>query len=319
MSRPSPSDPSDPSDLAGYYGQPAIHGPHWNWLIIGYFFTGGISGGAAALAASASVFGDSRSIRLRDHAVLVSFAALLPCPVFLILDLGRPARFHHMVRAFRPSSPMSMGTWGLAVFSGLETACAAMILLQWLLGNRFYPPRLVEKTLLAANGVAGLFLAGYTGPLLAATAVPLWSRRPGLLGPLFLSSAISSGCAATAISLHAGNSNQHEGEALAVIDATASLAKAGLLAAWVMSLGDVASPVNDGLRGRIVREGCVLIGVVASLAIEAATSNSSRWHRAGGIAAATLSLAGTLALRYAVVSGGRASATDPQATFNVTR
>jgi formate-dependent nitrite reductase membrane component NrfD len=149
--------------------------------------------------------------------------------------------------------------------------------------------------------------------------VPLWSRRPGLLGPLFLSSAISSGCAATAISLHAADSDQHDGESLTVIDTAASLAKAGLLAAWVISLGDIAGPVDTGPRGRIVREGCVLIGVVAPLAIEAATSNSSRWQRAGRIAAATLSLAGTLALRYAVVSGGRASASDPRATFAVTR
>ncbi len=87
MKKPSPP---EASDLADYYGQPAIHGPHWNWLIIGYFFTGGIAGGAAALAAAASVFGDSRAVRLRDHAVLVSFAALLPCPVFLILDLDGP-------------------------------------------------------------------------------------------------------------------------------------------------------------------------------------------------------------------------------------
>lgn len=316
MSRPAAP---EQSDLDGYYGQPAIHGPHWNWLIIGYFFTGGISGGAAALAAAASVYGDSRFNRLRDHAVLVSFAALLPCPVFLILDLGRPERFHHMVRVFRPSSPMSMGTWGLSVFSGLETACAGMILLQRLPADRFSPPRWAEKTLLAANGVAGLFLAGYTGTLLAATAVPLWSKRPGLLGPLFLSSSISSGCAATAISLQTGASTEHENDPLTVIDATASLAKAVLLAAWVISLGDVAGPVNDGARGRIVREGCVLIGVVAPLAIEAATSNSSRWQQAGRIVAAALSLAGTLALRYAVVSGGGASAADPRATFAVTR
>lgn len=311
--------PPEPSDLAGYYGQPAIHGPHWNWLIIGYFFFGGVSGGAAALAAAADLFGDSRAVRLRDHAVLVSFAALLPCPVFLIVDLGRPGRFLNMMRAFRPSSPMSMGTWGLSVFSATETACAAMIVLRWLLGGRFSPPRHVEKTLLAVNGAAGLFLAGYTGTLLAATAVPLWSRRPGLLGPLFLTSAISSGCAATALSLHASNGGAHDGEALTVMDTAASLTKAALLAAWVISLGDVSGPVSEGSRGRIVREGCVLVGVVAPLAIEAATSNSSRWRRAGRIAAATLSLAGTLALRYAVVSGGRASAADPRATFSVTR
>jgi formate-dependent nitrite reductase membrane component NrfD len=313
------SKPEAASELPGYYGQPAIHGPHWNWLIIGYFYTGGISGGAAALAAATSVFGDSRSDRLRDHAVLVSFTALLPCPVFLILDLGRPARFHHMVKDFRPSSPMSMGTWGLSVFSLLETVCTAVVLCRWFMGGRFCPPPMAEKVLLAVNGVAGLFLAGYTGTLLAATAVPIWSRQPGLLGPLFLSSAISSGCAATALSLHASNSGDAESDALTAIDAAASLSKAGLLAAWIASLGDVAGPVNEGVRGRIVREGCVLAGVVAPLAIEAATTRSRRWQRAGRLVAATLSLAGTLALRYVVVSGGRASAADPQATFNVTR
>jgi formate-dependent nitrite reductase membrane component NrfD len=315
MSQPASS---SPQELAGYYGQPAIHGPHWNWLITGYFFTGGISGGAAALAAAASVFGDEESERLRDHAVLVSFAALLPCPVFLILDLGRPARFLNMLRAFRPSSPMSIGTWGLSIFSVLETLSTATVLLRWFLGERSHPPRWAERILFAANGIGGLFLAGYTGTLLAATAVPLWSRRPEVLGPLFLTSGISSGCAATALSLQVSSNDADEDDALTVVDATASLVKAGLLAAWVTSLGDVNGPLTEGRRGKIVREGCILAGVVAPLVIEAATSRSPRWQRAGRIAAAALSLAGTLALRYAVVSGGRASAADPRATFSVT-
>lgn len=306
-------------ERAGYYGQPAIHGPHWNWLITGYFFTGGLSGGAAALAAAASVFGDDRSSRLRDHALMVSFVALLPCPVFLILDLGRPARFLNMVRAFRPSSPMSMGTWGLFAFSLLETACAATVAYRWRVAAHHGHPHTGERALLAANGIAGLFLAGYTGTLLAATAVPLWAKRPGLLGPLFLSSAISSGCAATTLTLQLGHNHGDDGHALTVIDTAAALSKAGLLAAWVSSLGDVAGPVASGQRGRIVREGCVLAGVVAPLALEAATRSSSRLRRSGSVAAAVLSLAGTLALRYAVVSGGRASAADPRDTFKMTR
>lgn len=309
----------DVSEPVGYYGQPAIHGAHWNWLIIGYFYAGGISGGAAALAAAASVFGGPESTRLRDRAVLVSFAALLPCPVFLILDLGRPGRFLNMVRAFRPSSPMSMGTWGLNLFALLETACAAVVVSRWLCGDRMQGSGRAGTVLFAANGVAGLFLAGYTGTLLAATAVPLWARRPELLGPLFLSSAISSACGATTLALQPGSDAMPEEQALTVIDSVAGVVKAGLLAVWVAALGSEAGPVNSGLRGRVVRHGCILGGVVAPLAIEAATHYSSRWKRSGKVTAACLSLAGTLALRYAVVSGGRASAADPRATFNMAR
>lgn len=302
----------------GYYGQPAIHGPHWNWLIIGYFYAGGISGGAAALAAAANLFGGPDQARLRDRATLVSFVALLPCPVFLILDLGRPSRFLNMVRAFRPSSPMSMGTWGLNAFAALEAACVAVVISRRLFG--FCLPRRADVALHAATGVAGLFLAGYTGTLLAATAVPLWAKRPALLGPLFLSSAISSACAATTLALLAGDQPDDDSEeAVEVIDAAANLTKAALLATWLIALGEEAYPLTGGVRGRLVRDGCVLAGVAAPLAIEAATGRSPQWRRVGKAAAALLSLAGTFALRYAVVSGGRASANDPQATFNLAR
>lgn len=310
--------PSETPEVVGYYGQPAIHGPHWNWLIIGYFFVGGISGGAASLAAAASVFGGPEHERLRDRATIVSFVALLPCPALLILDLGRPARFLNMVRVFRPSSPMSMGTWGLNIFSALVSASMAIVVGRSILGDRVSVPRPAERVLHGTTGIAGLFLAGYTGTLLAATAVPLWAKRPGLLGPLFLSSAISSACATTVLAMLPGEPDDVvDDEALTLLDAAAALVKAGLLASWVMGLGEEGRPVREGARGRIVREGCVLAGVVVPLAIEAATSKSWRWRQAGKIVAATLSLAGTLAVRYAVVSGGRASATDPRATFNL--
>ncbi len=35
----------------------------------------------------------------------------------LVADLGDPLRFHHMLRVFKPSSPMSLGTWSLTVYS----------------------------------------------------------------------------------------------------------------------------------------------------------------------------------------------------------
>src|SRR4051794_26965562 len=90
----------------GYYGLPVIHGPHWKWLIICYFFLGGISGTAAVLSAIARLFDHQDGPRIARVATYTSMGALLPCPIFLILDLGRPARFLNMLRVLRPSSPM---------------------------------------------------------------------------------------------------------------------------------------------------------------------------------------------------------------------
>src|SRR4051812_48660236 len=105
---------SDSVAPIGYYGLPVIHRPHWKWLIICYFFLGGISGASAGLSAIARFFDRSDGPRIARIAAYVSAAALLPCPVLLVLDLGRPARFLNMLRVLRLSSPMSMGSWGLA-------------------------------------------------------------------------------------------------------------------------------------------------------------------------------------------------------------
>ena len=184
----------------GYYGIPVIHRPHWKWLIIGYFYCGGISGTAAVLSSVARLLGGPSNARIARIAALVSFAALAPCPLFLILDLGRPSRFLNMLRAFRPSSPMSMGTWILTAFGMLSVLTVGS---QRLLDrSREQETRrgAAASAFLRASaplfGILGFGVAGYTGTLLAATAVPLWSKRPWLLGPLFLSSAMTSGAAA---------------------------------------------------------------------------------------------------------------------------
>src|SRR5207248_7415343 len=114
----------------------------------------------------------------RGHAL--SLVALLPCPLLLILDLGRPDRFLNMFRVLKLRSPMSLGSWALAAFGPF---CALSAL----------SPR---RALALVGLPFALFVAGYTGVLLAATAVPLWTKNHLLLGPLFLSSSFSSAAAA---------------------------------------------------------------------------------------------------------------------------
>src|SRR4051812_40936790 len=90
----------------GYYGVPVIHKPHWKWLIIVYFFLGGISGASYVIASLSHLFGPNQDRRIVRAGRYLSFATLIPCPVLLILDLGRPGRFLNMLRIVKLRSPM---------------------------------------------------------------------------------------------------------------------------------------------------------------------------------------------------------------------
>ena len=92
--------------------------PGWEMMIVWYFFLGGIAGGSYAIASVAELVGGPGGRRITRAGRFVSLAALLPCPLLLILDLGRPERFLNMMRVLKLRSPMSIGTWGLTVFGG---------------------------------------------------------------------------------------------------------------------------------------------------------------------------------------------------------
>ena len=85
----------------------------WTWEIPCYFFAGGLAGASAGLALRCrelrgnDVARAARLGRSRSPAIGVS-------PALLISDLGRPARFLNMLRMFKVTSPMSVGSWILA-------------------------------------------------------------------------------------------------------------------------------------------------------------------------------------------------------------
>jgi formate-dependent nitrite reductase membrane component NrfD len=241
----------------------------------------------------------------------------------LILDLGRPSRFLYMLRVLKLRSPMSFGTWALVAFGGVVTAASARQAAEdGLLPGR--PLRTAALTIpeAAVDGASvatGIAVAGYTGVLIAATAVPLWARRPALLGGLFVSSAFATGAAAVGLarSIATGGGHEHEIERLKQI---ASLVEAVLLFAWVRGLGSLGYPVTSGKTGRLLKHGVAGLGIALPMAL-----NAFALSRRGGIAGAAstlsalLTLAGGFSLRYAVVAGGKASADDPDATFAFTR
>jgi formate-dependent nitrite reductase membrane component NrfD len=310
-----------------YYGLAVIHRPHWKWLIISYFFLGGISGASYAIATIAHLVGGPDGRRITRAGRYLSLAALIPSPILLILDLGRPERFHHMLRILKLRSPMSVGTWVLTIFGGF---CGLSTLIQaaedGLLGQATTIARLLRNlpagTIGAVGSVFGFLLAGYTGILLAMTAVPLWLKNYLLMGPLFLASAMSNATAAITLVLALARGTSHRTlNRLQRLDLIALTVELGLLLAARINLGPVlARPLSEGRLGQIYRWGVLGVGITGPLALLA----SSVLLRGKGAArmlealAAAMALAGGFMFRYLMVMAGRASADDPQSTFEFT-
>ncbi len=308
-----------------YYGIPVIHKPHWKWLIIVYFFLGGIAGAAYVIASVSDLVGPRRDRRIVRAGRYLSLAALIPCPVLLILDLHRPERFYRMLRVLKLHSPMSIGTWGLVVFGGFSgLAAVAQAADDGFLGEGWVAAtahRLPARSLGLAGSPFALFVTGYTGPLLAATAVPLWTKRAIFLGPLFLCSAFSAAAAAiTATVALPRNSSAETLHRIERLESVAAAAELAVLAAWLSGLGPTARPIRTGATGRWLRRGTIGAGLLLPLVLQAAGRLLPQpIARIVALFSSALVLVGAFVLRYAVVAAGSASADDPQATFELTR
>jgi formate-dependent nitrite reductase membrane component NrfD len=301
-----------------YYGVPPIHKPHWKWLIVSYFFLGGLSGGSYVVASAAELLGreeDRDTVRIGRYLALL---ALLPCPPLLILDLGRPERFFNMLRVLKWRSPMSIGTWGLLTFSGFASLSAvAQAGADGWLGGPAALLRWVPGRLSGLVGAAfGFFLGGYTGVLLGATAVPVWAKNVRLLGPLFLSSAIAVACAAISLVLallpgrrHGALGRLHRAET------AASMLELAVTAAIHLNSGAIGRPLSEGRLGRLNLVGSIGVGIALPMALHAVGPALRLPHRLVVILASIATLIGGFIVKYAVVLAGHASADDPAATF----
>ena len=276
-----------------YYGIPLLKRPKWGWEIALYFFCEGISSGSFIFGTLAKEFGNGRFEPLVRKARYLSFLTLLPCPPLLIADLGRPERFHHMLRVFKPSSPMSMGAWALTAFSQPVTLLA----LTELTGSRKIPAR--------ALGLAGLpfavFMISYPGVLLSTTSIPLWSRTRWL-GALLGTSSMAS--AAGALSLMAPRS-----AALDRVEQVSHAAEALALAAYVATAGPAANPLTKGRFSRMFLAGAFIGGIVVPAVMNTVMRKP---NRKASIVSAAFTLAGALALKWSIVHAGHDSAGDPR-------
>ena len=314
--------PSGGGQGGGYYDHPVIRRPVWTWEVPAYFWLGGMGAGAFVTSSLAQNFGSEDDRRAAADGFYVAAAALIPCAPLLIGDLGRPERFHHMLRIFKPLSPMNLGAWTLTGFTPLAFARAASHaadtgLLRGPLRAlaQLVPRRLTELV----GGLLGLTLAGYSGVLLGATNVPLWAKSK-LLGGLFMASALSSGSAAVTLQAARRGAPDATLHRLGTLESVASLGEMAILAGYLGQSGGAARPLTSGRFAASFWLGAVGGGMLLPLLVH---GFSRRHHgsalRSLSMAAAACSVAGSLALRWSVFEAGKASSEDQAASLELAR
>jgi formate-dependent nitrite reductase membrane component NrfD len=268
-----------------------IRTPGWEMMIVWYFFLGGIAGGAYFTAAIADNFGSSRDRGVARAGYLISLPLVALCGTLLIADLGVPMRFFNMMREFKFWDPMSIGAWAVGVFGAFTFVSSVL---------SFSTSPTVEslrRKLGLLGMLFGFFLASYTGVLLSATAVPMWTEAR-LMGALFLASGASTGMAAISLILFlVGRSGGEAWEKVKRGDRYSMIIELVLLAAFLGLLGSAAAPITSGHFAPLFWGGLVGVGLVLPLVLDFAG------HRvkALGALSAILVLAGGFVLRYVVL------------------
>jgi len=277
-----------------YYGKPILKKPTWSARdIAGYLFLGGLAGGSSILAAGADVTGRRRLARVCK---VGGFAAILGSLVALVHDLGRPGRFVNMLRVFKPSSPMSVGSWILALY-GPQAGVAAVTELSGVF------PRIGR---VAGFGAAllGPAVATYTAALVSDTAVPAWHDGHREMPFVFAGSACTAAAGWAVLFAPAD-------EAAPARRALIAGAATELIGTELMTrrMGLSGEPLGQGLAGRYMRT--AKLAAVAAAAVGGGLGGRYRTAAIAGGAAAVIASGCT---RFGIFHAGVASAQDPKYT-----
>jgi formate-dependent nitrite reductase membrane component NrfD len=251
--------------------------PEWGWLIVLYFFFGGLAGGCYFLGVLIDLFGRPEDRPLARLGYYISFPCIIISGLLLTLDLGRPLRFWHMLiesNTYRPMfkywSPMSVGSWalllfGIFVFLAFLEALVEDDRLAWPAGRKFRPPGVLGSVIAVIGGLFGFYVAGYTGVLLAVTNRPIWSDTP-LLGMLFVVSAASISAALMILLAQKSRLTMPGLVALHRMDAWVVALEFIVLIAVMISLGPVFRAWLSAW-GLLLFLGVIVVGMLMPLAL----------------------------------------------------
>jgi formate-dependent nitrite reductase membrane component NrfD len=281
-----------------YYGRPILKAPVWQPEIGVYFFVGGIAGASTLLAAAARQRGNRV---LADRALFTALAGVTVSPLLLIADLGVPRRFLNMLRVFKVTSPMSLGTWllnGAGISTGVAAGCRILGIL----------PRVQRLAELSA-GLLGPGVSTYTAVLIADTAVPVWHEARLELPFVFAGSSLAS--AGALLTLVTPEEHARPARTLAVAGVAG-----GMVALQVMEqrLGEAGEPYRSGEPRRFATLAKALsVGGAAVMAL-----GGNRRRRLTSLGAGAV-LAGAMCERWSIFTAGPASAADPRYTVTPQR
>jgi len=284
--------------------------PGWEWWVVWYFFLGGLAAGLYFIAALIELVGSERDREMAQVSYYLAFPLALVCGVLLILDLGRPERFWHMLiqsetgrLMFKYWSPISVGAWTLTVFGGLAFLSFLGVLAEHgrvglgrfrgLVRTLHRGPVGVGFSLLCAG--VGFFVASYTGVLLTASNQPFWSDTR-LIGGLFLSSAAATSTALMLL-LRLPWAAPASLVRLQRVNAWALGLELVLLVSFLLSLGALTPPLLQSSHGMMLIVVTGLLGLVLPLMLRLVRGPST-WVT---VLSCLLVLLGGFEMRYSIL------------------
>ena len=293
---------------------------NWSWQIYLYLWLAGMAGGAYFASFLVDRFAGGTQKGLRLLSIYIGVPSAVVGVSLLLIELGQPMRFWHLLLNFDPGSPMSMGTWILLLWVGIGVVTAVLSQARrWLSDERLLQSLGKLLNVLSWTELClSALLMSYTGVLLSSSSQPLWSATL-LLPALFVVSATSTGVAAVVLGSLLTRTKSVPREALARLseaDAVLIILEMVVLMIFGFSLGR-SGAVGAGDALRVVATGPLAVpfwaGVVALALVVPLALELSYWGKkvaertAWRVAAASTAcvILGGLVLRAVIVIGGQ--------------
>ncbi len=166
----------------------------WGLYIANFTFCVGLAAGGVMMVIPAYLYDDDEMHKVAIIGEAVAIAAIVMCTLSVVVDLGRPDRFWHMIPGIgRFNWPMSMLTWDIIVLNGyllINLHIVGYLLYMRYLGRnpnpKWYLPFVFLSIVwaISIHTVTAFLYCGLGGR-------PFWNTA--LLAPRFLASAFVSG------------------------------------------------------------------------------------------------------------------------------